>query len=446
METKRRTVACLLLVFCMSMALADEDHYVNVFIGDRAAGLAGAYTAIADGPEGAYYNPAGLAFSSSKYFSLSANAIQYKQLTYRNIWPDAPNRIDYNRYSISFIPNFFGFLQKARNFTFAITVSSPDSEFYDQRDKLTLPQNAQDGSYLDDMNLNVNLNLIDQLFEVGPSFAFRPHRMVAVGFGLFLRYRDKKLIYSNTSSLEHYHFFETSNLYFSERIIGLKPQFGVQVMPMDKLSIGYNVSFPLDIVGIYNYQNTYFSYYDDQFSTLTGISKYNFNVNKNIQDNQISVLSIFQGSLLKPTTLHQSLGVAYFISKSVLVSTDVSLYLPFYTPLANAPVFWKRWPTWNLAVGIEWYITPNFPLRCGFFTNNTSVPPIAKSYEPEPADYVNLYGGSLTLGYTTSDFGVNFGGTFSYGRGEAKIISGIDTVQVLDAFQFNVFISGGYQF
>ncbi|HOS34133.1 MAG TPA: hypothetical protein PLO95_13180, partial [Spirochaetota bacterium] len=67
----------LLLLFNVS---ADENHYINLFVGDRAAGLAGAYTAIADGPEGAFYNPAGLAYSSSKYFSLSVNAIQFKML------------------------------------------------------------------------------------------------------------------------------------------------------------------------------------------------------------------------------------------------------------------------------------------------------------------------------------------------------------------------------
>ena len=57
----------IMIFFCIiTFMFSDEDHYINIFIGDRAAGLGGAYTAIADGPEGAYYNPAGLAFSSAK--------------------------------------------------------------------------------------------------------------------------------------------------------------------------------------------------------------------------------------------------------------------------------------------------------------------------------------------------------------------------------------------
>ena len=40
-------------------AAADEDHYNNIIIGDRPAGMGGAYTAISDDPSGLYYNPAG---------------------------------------------------------------------------------------------------------------------------------------------------------------------------------------------------------------------------------------------------------------------------------------------------------------------------------------------------------------------------------------------------
>ena len=66
----KKNIAILLFIAFTLSLFADENRYINFFIGDRAAGLGGAYTAIADGPEGVFYNPAGLAFSSSKYFSL----------------------------------------------------------------------------------------------------------------------------------------------------------------------------------------------------------------------------------------------------------------------------------------------------------------------------------------------------------------------------------------
>lgn len=444
----------LLLIVIFSFVLiflnADEDHYINIFIGDRAAGLGGAYTAIADGPEGAYYNPAGLAFSGAKYFSLSANAVQYKQLTYRDIWPSALEPIDYNRFSISFIPNFFGFLQKAKNMTFAVTISVPDSEFFDQRDRFNLPFDSTG-----DTRANINLNLIDMVYEVGPSFAFLPHKRVAVGFGVFLKYRDKKLIYNQTYHIEGYNTFSTSNIYYSERILGLKLQAGVQVMPVDFLSIGYNVIVPLDFLGIYNLQKTTFVYYDEEYRggfnleryPIDHLPGYNFTNNFEIQDNKLTVKNMFTDPLFKPIFIKQALGVAFFISKSFLVSVDGYLYIPITKYLVENGEYSSYVITWNIAAGIEWFITQNFPLRLGFFTNNTNRPIID---EDDPKinqdDWVNLYGGSFTIGYSTSDFTINFGGTFSYGRGKAQILSNTYAIQALDAFSMNIFISGGYLF
>jgi uncharacterized membrane protein YecN with MAPEG domain len=73
---RRHSAAVVLLLGCVLTAgvTADEYHFVNTFVGDRAAGMGGAYTAIADGPEGMYYNPAGLAFAPTNYVSVSTNA------------------------------------------------------------------------------------------------------------------------------------------------------------------------------------------------------------------------------------------------------------------------------------------------------------------------------------------------------------------------------------
>ena len=43
-----------------ALALADDGHYQNFLVGERAAGMGGAFTAIANDPSGTYYNPAGL--------------------------------------------------------------------------------------------------------------------------------------------------------------------------------------------------------------------------------------------------------------------------------------------------------------------------------------------------------------------------------------------------
>src|SRR3990172_2529925 len=64
-------------VSLLTEVMADEYHYNNILIGDRAAGMAGAYTAISDDPSGLYYNPAGIVFAPRRSFSASVNAYQY---------------------------------------------------------------------------------------------------------------------------------------------------------------------------------------------------------------------------------------------------------------------------------------------------------------------------------------------------------------------------------
>ncbi|MDH5258366.1 MAG: hypothetical protein OEX07_10165, partial [Gammaproteobacteria bacterium] len=53
---------CLSIIFA-NTALADQYHYNNVLIGNRASGMAGAYVAVSDDPSGLYYNPSGIVYS-----------------------------------------------------------------------------------------------------------------------------------------------------------------------------------------------------------------------------------------------------------------------------------------------------------------------------------------------------------------------------------------------
>ena len=67
-------ITCCLTLFVAPGVFADDLHYVNMLVGNRAAGLGGAYTAISDDPAGCFYNPAGIAFSPYTSLSASVNA------------------------------------------------------------------------------------------------------------------------------------------------------------------------------------------------------------------------------------------------------------------------------------------------------------------------------------------------------------------------------------
>ena len=56
-----RAAFALVLAVLSPPARADDNHYQNFLVGERAASIGGAYTALSDDASGAYYNPAGLA-------------------------------------------------------------------------------------------------------------------------------------------------------------------------------------------------------------------------------------------------------------------------------------------------------------------------------------------------------------------------------------------------
>ncbi|HBD93018.1 MAG: hypothetical protein A2015_00920 [Spirochaetes bacterium GWF1_31_7] len=490
----KKNIAILLFIAFTLSLFADENRYINFFIGDRAAGLGGAYTAIADGPEGVFYNPAGLAFSSSKYFSLSVNAIQYKMLYYHDVFKKTDGTpFDYVRHSFSFIPNFFGFVQKAKKFTFALTVSSPDSEFYDQRDnaeiKLDLFGEKRPA------RLNVNYNFSDMTYDIGPSLAFLLHKKVSFGFNVFFRYRDKKLI-SQTTYLhesEFMKYFQTGSFYKNEKIFGMKPQLGIQIMPTSKLSIGYSISTPFDILNVSSYQSTDDSWFKQSTSsptliniigtkwvTIEQMTDSDGNIittsSYTLQDNKYITYNLAENGLFRPLFINQSLGIAYFINKSALVTFDANLYIPIQMSKNNNLILvqWNKktnsYDTFtldqnqseiekinivgNFAAGLEYYITPNFPLRIGAYTNLTNTPEIKDANndniedngKTNMKDYIHLFGGSMSIGFATSDITVNLGAAVSGGYGKAQILGDSTVIQNITAVTVNLFLSGGYQF
>ena len=468
---KNKLLLIILGLFICSLSFADENHYINVFVGDRAAGLGGAYTALADGPEGVFYNPAGLAFSSSQYFSLSANAIQFKMLYYKDVYTKSDNTpFNYMRYSLSFIPNFFGFIQKAKHFTWAITVSCPDSEFYDQR------ENANVIDYLDAKKtvpvttpLNVNFNYKNQIYEAGPSIAFLPNKYFAIGMSAFFRYRDIQLINQNVRSFTEdiggipYDYFETTSVYENERILGLNFQIGIQVMPIDKLSIGYSISTPFDMVDFKTHQSSNMRMMRNSNNGVVDSSNYN----RTVTNNTFNAYHLAENGLFRPLYIKQALGFCFFINKSILLTLDGYLYIPIQNLDINGNLVSYQWNkdtnrydtylgrgstlynklnvTGNVAMGFECYITPNFPLRLGFFTNFTNSQEI-KDGDVNKDDYIHLLGGSFSFGFSTSDMSVNLGAVVQGGVGKAQILSGTTNHQEVIGVTANLFISGGYQF
>ena len=71
--TRIRFLALILTCAVPAAGLADDVHYQDYIVGDRAVSLGGAFTAIAADPSGMWYNPAGIVDVRNTSLSLSAN-------------------------------------------------------------------------------------------------------------------------------------------------------------------------------------------------------------------------------------------------------------------------------------------------------------------------------------------------------------------------------------
>ena len=73
MTTRRVCALVLLLAGAAVRAQGIESNFKPYVVGGRAAGMGGAFTALADDGSGGYYNPGGLAFARSSSVSFSLN-------------------------------------------------------------------------------------------------------------------------------------------------------------------------------------------------------------------------------------------------------------------------------------------------------------------------------------------------------------------------------------
>ena len=88
------------IVFSSMQLHADNAHYKNMLIGERAATMGGSYVAISDDSTGCYYNPAGIAYAVGDSLSGSGNML-HKMKT---VYSEAIGTEDWVRESEALVP------------------------------------------------------------------------------------------------------------------------------------------------------------------------------------------------------------------------------------------------------------------------------------------------------------------------------------------------------
>ncbi|MBI5625619.1 MAG: hypothetical protein HY935_00200 [Nitrosomonadales bacterium] len=412
------SITAIILATCCSLfaapACSDEYHYNNILIGDRAAGMGGAYTAISDDPSGLFYNPAGIAYAQGNSISVSANAFHQTKTVYKNALGSGN---DYERNSSALLPNFFGIIQPLGKGKVGFSYAVPDSVIEDQNQTFyNLPGTTT-------TRFAINFNKSDSTYYFGPSYALELTPEFSVGATLYGHYRRNEWI-SNQLINKSAGTYQWLNQFYKNTESGIKPILGLMWNPTTKLTTGLSLSKVNIIQSDTAYQTIC-------AGDIPGICDPAYVPGTA----PVRVVNLSKAKRVYPLT--STMGIAYFHSKSLIISGDIS-----YNGKVKDDNFGNKEPTLNVALGTEYYLDEKWAIKGGFFTDRANTPKI-KSSDTNAYDHVDLYGASLSTSYFTRQSSITLGVTYRYGVGQAQIL-GNQTIQDVKSQASTYFLSASY--
>ena len=371
---------------------ADENHYKNILVGDRAATMGGSYTAISDDTSGAYYNPAGLVYSAGDSVSGSANTYHTTTTEY----DEAIGDNDWKRESSALLPNFFGIVKKFGPHTFAITYAVPDSgsEHQDQ----TFTNLGLTDTSADVYRYVINLHLEDNTYLFGPSYAVQLTDSLSFGVTLYYYYR---LYRSQLNEFIQRYNTKTEWKYQTQKITetGINPRVGIQWTPIEPLSIGFSISR----------------------TELLSSSVKTMLIEKKADEDIGDYTYSGKNNNKRTLATKYSLGVSLFPSPFSLFTLDIDYYAAGKNrdDANNNESENKLSDVMNFSFGSEIFINETNALRFGLFSNLTN--------QEKPDDstssvtHLDMYGATMGYSLYTRSSSVTLGMIYSQGSGESQL-------------------------
>lgn len=409
----RSVITTSLFMLCFSQfAVADEFHYNNMLIGDRASGMGGAYTAISDDATGLYYNPASIVYVGDKNFSASVNAYYSQSKQYENVIGNKP----FKRKSSTLLANYFGIVKPFGEYKVGFSYAVPDAVSEDQNQSF-------DNVTATIQRHTINLNNRDSTYNFGPSIATEIRDDLSVGLTMYVHNRDAQLIlnqYQEIGSTNNW-----TNYYFRVNEMGIRPILGVSWAPIEKLALGLSLSKTIVLSSETSSQTTCWD-------------------TTNIAGKECTVStpgfqrpSIVKSNIKRTYPTRIALGAAYFVDRNLLVSGDFT-----YHTAVQDPVWGDKVAVVNIALGTEYYLSKQWAVRGGFYTNMANSPDMVAGVT-SIEEQINLYGLSLSVSNFSGSSSVTLGGTVNYGTGKSQISTG-NSIQDASTLGWLMFLSSSY--
>ena len=383
----RLTVTFPLIAACLlhsaSPARAGGDtHYQDSVIGERAAGMGGAYTAIASDATGPYYNPAGLVVSGSTIIELSMSAYKVR-LKKTQIADICGTTLSDDQSAFFTFPAAFGFakLFQTGNVRHAVGISLaiPHSE------KFT---HATEGLGINCGPVTTDIGFsqlsVDRTFIGGLNYAIQPVTWLKLGMSLGFGVRSVTFtrMVASTAQLSGFDFAPgVSFLHGDTTLWNLFAQFGALIVLPKGFQVGLSVTTP-----------------HISLANSGTLDVADSDLNEALIP-EVNAFSAEDAQFHWRVPLAINLGVAYLKPRDYTLALDLRFHAPVSAydqvthpslPPGEISVNERRTVV-NLNIGGEWFVAHTVVLRGGFFTNFTSFPDLAVG-RFDDFDSIDLFG------------------------------------------------------
>jgi long-chain fatty acid transport protein len=374
-------------------AAANFSNYNSILIGDQAAGMGGAATAMIEDASGmAWYNPAGLAKLEGQSFSAAVGIYKKFDIRYREESDLTKASFRVNQGFFRALPSSTGSvirphqLEWLEGWTMALSILVPEYESF-KGDIATEGQSAS------------TLTLTTESIWVGGAAARRLNDRDSFGFTVYYTARSvSKTVNDRTiiSTVQSQIFTEERNL-TQNALVGLVSW---HRDIDDHWKVGVSYRFPsLHIAGKAEVYQTF--------------------IDNGAIQNPISESSLDTRARIP---WKATVGVAYVTPGTSRWAADVSTYGPLsYGDLEREDLSEKieHRPVWNVSLGYEKEWREWFKTRVGFFSNFSSHPDPDPSLVRGQGDHVDQAGFSANAAFRSGNIEYTFGGYYTGGRGRS---------------------------
>lgn len=419
-------------LFAAGLAMASSpagaltgSNYVGILIGERPMGMGGAYVAVADDPSGLYYNPAGIVYSHAPNLSASVNAYHITNSRYEDALGKGS---DYERKSQEFLPNFFGTTQPLGPVTVGFSYATPVAVREQQSQTFPAGKVANE----DVQRYSVNVDNSDTVNEIGPSIAMEVNERLAIGSTLYLHQRKQKTIMTQVIDLQadvngnNVDDYEVQTRYSNDEQLGVGWMLGALFAATERISIGASIRGTEIVTATNSRKGVCRGSEVQEYDEVPCIGS-----NQYIEAGEIVFVDKIETNYRDSYPLETRIGLAWFASQRLLLAADM---IHFTSAGARRAVT-------NFALGGEYYITPDWAVRAGAYTDYANT-------HPQANHHVDRYGGTFSLTRFTRNSSVSVGVNGAYGVGDARIVAADDAgySQELITSSFTLFLATSYAY